>query len=416
MSFIPVEADCPFPIQNLPYGVFSTADEPRHRIGVAIGEQVLDLSVIRHLFNGPFLSGHQDVFNEPTLNNFMALGCNAWREARQVLQKLLAASEPTLQDNKELCARAFVPQSRVKLHLPANIGDYTDFFSSKDHATNTGIMFRGKENPLLPNWLHLPVAYHGRASSVVISGTPVRRPKGQIRPSDDKPPIFEASKLLDIELEMGFFVGPGNNLGQPIPIQKAEEHIFGMVLVNDWSARDIQRWEYVPLGPFLSKNFCTSISPWVVPMEALMPFVLPNPIQDPVPLPYLQDKSDYTFNINLSVCLQGDGMKEPVPICKTNFKYMYWTMKQQLAHHTITGCNVRPGDLLASGTISGPDPESFGSMLELSWKGSKPIDLGHGQSRTFLRDGDTAILSGYCQGDGYRVGFGECSGKILPAL
>ncbi|XP_056427521.1 fumarylacetoacetase [Hyla sarda] len=414
MSFIPVDPESDFPIQNLPYGIFSTENEPRHRIGVAIGDQILDLSVIRHLFNGPVLSGKQDVFHEPTLNSFMGLGSKAWREARQTLQQLLSATEPTLRDNKELRARAFVPQSVAKLHLPANIGDYTDFYSSRDHATNVGIMFRGKENALMPNWLHLPVGYHGRASSVVVSGTPIKRPKGQIRPSDDKPPIFDASKLLDIELEMAFFVGPGNDLGKPIPIQIADEHIFGMVLMNDWSARDIQRWEYVPLGPFLSKNFATTVSPWVVPMEALMPFVLPNPVQDPTPLPYLQDKSNYTFNINLSVCLQGEGMKEPATICRSNFKYMYWTMKQQLTHHTVTGCNVRPGDLLASGTISGPDPESFGSMLELSWRGSKPIDLGNGHTRTFLRDGDTVVLRGYCQGEGYRVGFGECSGTIEP--
>ncbi|XP_077119268.1 fumarylacetoacetase [Ranitomeya variabilis] len=414
MSFIPVDPDSDFPIQNLPYGIFSTEDEPRHRIGVAIGDQILDLSVIKHLFNGPFLSGHQNVFFEATLNSFMALGRNAWREARQTIHQLLSATEPTLRDSKELRARAFVPQSLAKLHLPANIGDYTDFYSSRDHATNVGIMFRGKENALMPNWLHLPVGYHGRASSVVVSGSPIKRPKGQTRPSDDKPPIFDASKLLDIELEMAFFVGPGNDLGKPIPIQKADEHIFGMVLMNDWSARDIQKWEYVPLGPFLSKNFATTISPWVVPMEALMPFVLPNPVQDPAPLPYLQDKSNYTFNINLSVCLQGDGMKEPATLCRSNFKYMYWTMKQQLAHHTVTGCNVRPGDLLASGTISGPDPESFGSMLELSWRGSKPIDLGNGHTRTFLRDGDTVVIRGFCQGEGYRVGFGECSGTIQP--
>lgn len=415
MSFIPVDPDSDFPIQNLPYGIFSTEDEPRHRIGVAIGDQILDLKVISHLFNGPTLSGKQDVFHEPTLNSFMALGRNAWREARQTLQQLLSATEPTLRDSKELRARAFVPQSMAKLHLPANIGDYTDFYSSRDHATNVGIMFRGKENALMPNWLHLPVGYHGRASSVVVSGTPIKRPKGQIRPNDDKPPSFDASKLLDIELEMAFFVGPGNDLGNPIPIQKADEHIFGMVLMNDWSARDIQKWEYVPLGPFLSKNFATTISPWVIPMEALMPFVLPNPVQDPAPLPYLQDKSNYTFNINLSVCLQGDGMKEPATICRSNFKYMYWNMKQQLAHHTVTGCNARPGDLLASGTISGPDPESFGSMLELSWRGSKQIDLGNGHTRTFLRDGDTVVITGYCQGEGYRVGFGECSGTIQPA-
>ncbi|KAG8440844.1 hypothetical protein GDO86_006543 [Hymenochirus boettgeri] len=354
MSFIRVEANSDFPIHNLPYGVFSTEDEPRHRIGVAIGDQILDLSVIRNLFTGPFMSGNQDVFNEPVLNSFMALGHNAWREVRQVLQKLLAASEPMLRDNMELRARAFVPQAKATLYLPANIGDYTDFYSSRDHATNVGIMFRGKDNALMPNWLHLPVGYHGRASSVVVSRTPVRRPMGQVRPNDDKPPIFEASKLLDIELEMAFFVGPGNSLGKPIPIHKAEEHIFGMVLMNDWSARDIQKWEYVPLGPFLSKNFATTISPWVVPMEALIPFVLPNPVQDPVPLPYLQDEKNYMFDINLSVCIQGEEMKNPVQICQSNFKYMYWTMKQQLAHHTVTGCNVRPGDLLASGTISGP--------------------------------------------------------------
>ncbi|XP_073509630.1 fumarylacetoacetase [Phyllobates terribilis] len=415
MSFIPVDPDSDFPIQNLPYGIFSTEDEPRHRIGVAIGDQILDLSIIRHLFNGPFLTGHQNVFFETTLNRFMALGRNAWREARQTLQQLLSATEPSLRDSKDLRARAFVPQSLAKLHLPANIGDYTDFYSSRDHATNVGIMFRGKENALMPNWLHLPVGYHGRASSVVVSGTPIKRPKGQTRPSDDKPPIFDASKLLDIELEMAFFVGPGNDLGKPIPIQKADEHIFGMVLMNDWSARDIQKWEYVPLGPFLSKNFATTISPWVVPMEALMPFVLPNPVQDPAPLPYLQDESNYTFNINLSVCLQGDGMKESATLCRSNYKYMYWTMKQQLAHHTVTGCNVRPGDLLASGTISGPDPESFGSLLELSWRGSKAIDLGNGQTRTFLRDGDSVVIRGFCQGEGYRVGFGECSGTIQPA-
>ncbi|XP_053574434.1 fumarylacetoacetase [Bombina bombina] len=415
MSFIHVEKGSDFPIQNLPYGIFSTEDEPRHRIGVAIGDQILDLSVIKQLFTGPYMSGKQDVFNQPTLNSFMALGHNAWKEVRQVLQKLLAASEPLLRDNRELRSRAFVPQAKARLHLPANIGDYTDFYSSKDHATNVGIMFRGKDNALMPNWLHLPVGYHGRASSVVVSETPIRRPKGQTRPNDDKPPIFEPCKLLDMELEMAFFVGPGNCLGDPIPIQKADEHIFGMVLMNDWSARDIQKWEYIPLGPFLSKNFATTISPWVVPMEALMPFVLPNPVQDPVPLPYLRDESNYTFNIDLSVSIQGEGMKEPVHICRSNFKYMYWTMKQQLAHHTITGCNVRPGDLLASGTISGPDPGSFGSLLELSWRGSKSIDLGNGQKRTFLQDGDTVIITGYCQGEGYRIGFGQCSGTIQPA-
>nr|XP_028562392.1 fumarylacetoacetase [Podarcis muralis] len=415
MSFIAVDKDSDFPIQNLPYGVFSTKEQPRPRIGVAIGDQVLDLSAIKHLFDGPILSKQHHVFDQPTLNRFMALGWEAWTEARALLQKLLSHKEPTLRDNVELRKRAFVPQASAIMHLPAEIGDYTDFYSSRQHATNVGVMFRGKENALMPNWLHLPVGYHGRASSVVVSGTPIRRPLGQMRPDDAKPPVFGACKLLDIELEMAFFVGPGNKPGEAVPISEAHKHIFGMVLMNDWSARDIQKWEYVPLGPFLGKSFGTTISPWVVTMEALMPFALPNPIQDPRPLPYLCDDQPYTFDINLFVAIKGDGMSKPANICHSNFKHMYWTMKQQLAHHTVNGCNLRPGDLLASGTISGPDPENFGSMLELSWKGTKAIDLGHGQSRKFLQDGDEVVITGYCQGNGYRVGFGECSGKVLPA-
>ncbi|XP_070822041.1 fumarylacetoacetase [Chaetodon trifascialis] len=416
MSFIKVDATSDFSFHNLPYGIFSTPDNAKHRIGVAIGDQILDLSVIKSLFRGPVISRHQDVFDQPTLNAFMALGYDAWREARRTLQVLLSANESTLRDDVSLRSRAFVHQSAATMHLPADIGDYTDFYSSRDHATNVGIMFRGKENALMPNWLRLPVGYHGRASSVVVSGTPLRRPSGQMRPDQTKPPVFGPSKQLDIELEMAFFVGEGTQLGESIPIKKAHEHIFGMVLMNDWSARDIQGWEYVPLGPFLGKNFGTTISPWVVPMEALLPFAGPNPIQDPEPLPYLQHHDAYTFNINLFVSLKGQGMMEAATICKSNFKHMYWTMKQQLAHHTVNGCNVRPGDLLASGTISGPEPESFGSMLELSWKGSKSIDLGGGESRTFLKDGDEVTITGYCQGDGYRVGFGPCTGTILPAL
>ncbi|XP_027137670.1 fumarylacetoacetase [Larimichthys crocea] len=416
MSFIKVDQTSDFSFHNLPYGVFSTPDNAKHRIGVAIGDQILDLSVIKSLFRGPAISKHQDVFDQPTLNAFMALGYEAWREARRTLQTLLSANESTLRDDVSLRSRAFVHQSAATMHLPADIGDYTDFYSSRDHATNVGIMFRGKENALMPNWLRLPVGYHGRASSVVVSGTPIRRPSGQMRPDQTKPPVFGPSKQLDIELEMAFFVGAGTQLGEPIPIQKAHEHIFGMVLMNDWSARDIQAWEYVPLGPFLGKNFGTSISPWVVPMEALLPFAVPNSIQDPEPLPYLQHQDAYTFNINLFVSLKGQDMAEAATICKSNFRYMYWTMKQQLAHHTVNGCNVRAGDLLASGTISGPDPESFGSMLELSWRGSKSIDLGGGETRTFLKDGDQVTITGHCQGDGYRVGFGPCMGSILPAL
>uniref|UniRef100_A0A452U250 Fumarylacetoacetase n=1 Tax=Ursus maritimus TaxID=29073 RepID=A0A452U250_URSMA len=387
---------------------------PRPRIGVAIGDQILDLSVIKHLFTGPVLSKQQDVFDQPTLNSFMGLGQAAWKEARAFLHNLLSASHARLRDDAELRRRAFAAQDSAVMHLPATIGDYTDFYSSRQHATNVGIMFRGKDKALMPNWLQLPVGYHGRASSVVVSGTPIRRPMGQMSPDDSKPPVYGACKLLDMELEMAFFVGPGNNFGEPIPISRAHEHIFGMVLMNDWSARDIQKWEYVPLGPFLGKSFGTTISPWVVPMEALMPFAVPNPEQVSGP-----SAGSCTPGFPLSMLLvfpTGEGMSQAATICKSNFKYMYWTMLQQLTHHTVNGCNLRPGDLLASGTISGPEPESFGSMLELSWRGTKAIELGNGQTRKFLLDGDEVIITGHCQGAGYRVGFGQCAGKVLPAL
>ncbi|XP_066988037.1 fumarylacetoacetase [Macrobrachium rosenbergii] len=414
-SFISVSPDSHFPIQNLPYGVFSTCDNTAHRIGVAIGDLILDLSVIAHLFSGPVLSSHQDVLRQPTLNGFMSLGSTAWKEARSRLQTLLSADNPILRDDQQLRAVAFVPQKSATMHLPAEIGDYTDFYSSIDHATNVGTMFRGKENALMPNWKYLPVGYHGRASSVVVSGTPIRRPNGQTRPKDDEPPTFGPCRLMDFELEMAFFVGPGNKLGDSISIQSAQDHIFGMVLMNDWSARDIQKWEYVPLGPFLAKNLGTTISPWVVTMEALAPFVVDNYVQDPKPFPYLQHSDKYTYDINLEVGIKPDGSDHTGVVCKSNFRYMYWTMKQQLAHHTITGCNVRPGDLMASGTISGPTEESFGSMLELSWRGSKTVDIGTNATRKFLQDGDEVIINGYCQGKGYRVGFGQCTGKVLPA-
>lgn len=415
MSFLQVSQDSHFPLQNLPYGVFSTSVNPRHRIGVAIGEHVLDLCGISEFFTGPVMSQRKAALQEPTLNAFMGLGREAWKETRDTLQRILSTNEGILRDNSNLQSRCLIPQSQVEMHLPAVIGDYTDFYSSKNHATNVGTMFRGKENALMPNWVHLPVGYHGRASSVVISGTPVRRPLGQTRSDDTKPPVFGPCKLLDFELEMAFFCGPGNNLGEPITIEKAQEHIFGMVIMNDWSARDIQKWEYVPLGPFLGKNFATTISPWVVTMDALQDFAIANPVQEPTPLPYLQHTDPYTFDVNLEVSLNCEIMKRPVTICTTNFKNMYWTPKQQLVHHTVTGCNVRPGDLMGSGTISGETPDSYGSMLELSWKGTKPLDLGEGVTRKFLQDGDEVIMTGFCQGNGYRVGFGECRGKILPA-
>jgi len=300
--------------------------------------------------------------------------------------------------------------------MPVTIGDYTDFYSSKEHATNVGIMFRGKENALMPNWLHLPVAYHGRASSVVLSGTDIIRPKGQTKADDAEMPSFGPTKLLDFELEMGFFIGTGNKLGVPIPADKADEHIFGMVMVNDWSARDIQKWEYVPLGPFLAKNFATSISPWIVTLEALEPFKTKKVIQDPEPLPYLRSKGDWAYDIKLDVSIKTEKLKAPFIISKSNYRYMYWDICQQLAHHTVNGCNMRTGDMLASGTISGPDKSSYGSLLEITWRGTEPLKLPDNEERKFLLDGDELTITGWCQGEGYRVGFGEVKGKIIPAV
>jgi len=415
--FLDIHPDSDFSIQNLPYGIFSTQDNPSPRVGVAIGDLILDLSVVASLFTGPHMAQHQGVFAEGSLNSFMALGKSAWTETRERVQRLLSTSDATLKDDCVLRARALVPQKNATMHLPANIGDYTDFYSSIHHATNVGIMFRGKENALMPNWRHLPVGYHGRASSVVVSGTPLRRPRGQTRPDDTQPPAHTASRLLDFELEMAFFTGPGNPLGEPITMATAEDHIFGMVLMNDWSARDIQKWEYVPLGPFGAKNFGTSISAWVVPMAALRPFVVPNMAQDPPVLPYLRhaDGDDYNFNINLEVAIKPEGAPAPSTVCRSNFRHMYWTVKQQLVHHTVTGCNIRPGDLLASGTICGETEDSYGSMLELSWRGSRTVDLGGGQTRKFIQDNDEVIITGHCLGAGYRVGFGSVTGKVLPA-
>nr|CDJ87545.1 unnamed protein product [Haemonchus contortus] len=414
-SFIPVPEGSDFPIQNLPYGVFSTKDNAKHRIGVAIGESILDLSVIAHLFDSLSLKAHQDVFRQETLNEFMALPRAAWVEARATIQKLLRDDVPTLKENLELRAKAFVSQKDATMHLPASIGDYTDFYSSIYHATNVGIMFRGKENALMPNWKWLPVGYHGRASSIVPSGTPIRRPRGQVKPEGAAEPTYGPSRLLDFELEMAFFVGgPATKLGQPIPIEDTEEHIFGVVLMNDWSARDIQAWEYVPLGPFLGKSFGTTISPWIVTIEALRPYMVENPKQDPAPLSYLKHSDPFTLDINLEVTIKPDGGTDH-SVCKTNFKHLYWTLKQQLAHHTVNGCNVRPGDLMGSGTVSGPEEGAYGSMLELSWRGAKTVAVGD-QTRKFLQDGDEVNLIGFCEKDGVRIGFGDCRGKVLPAL
>ncbi len=416
-SFVDVAPDSHFPIQNLPYGIFATGDDQPPRVGVAIGDFILDLAALEEagLLTAPTIAPGR-LFPQSSLNAFMAAGPDVWSPVRDRISRLLRHDEAELRDHRELRSRALVPMTAARLLLPAEIGDYTDFYSSREHATNVGSMFRGKDNALMPNWLHLPVAYHGRASSVVVSGTDVRRPWGQIMPEGSPAPVHAASKMLDFELETGFFVGPGNPLGSPIPVESAARHIFGMVLVNDWSARDIQRWEYVPLGPFLGKNFGTSISPWVVPLEALAPFARPGPVQEPPVLPYLRSAGDWAYDIQLEVRLQTPSMREGHVISRSNFRHLYWNLCQQLAHHAVNGCNLRPGDLLASGTISGPTPDSYGSMLELAWKGERPIRLPGGEERRSLQDGDRLTMTGWCQGDGYRVGFGEVTGKILPAL
>jgi fumarylacetoacetase len=406
-------ADSHFPIQNLPYGVFRHSDEDVPRIGVAIGDQVLDLTYLEQ--HGILKVPGHTVFSEHTLNAFMALGRPAWRAARAEISRLLRADEATIRDHAAVRDHALVLQAEIEMLLPATIGDYTDFYSSKEHATNVGTMLRGADNALQPNWVHLPVAYHGRASSIVASGTDIHRPLGQTKADDASAPTFGPSRSLDFELEVGCFVGPGNVLGQPIPVSQAAEHIFGLVLVNDWSARDIQKWEYVPLGPFLAKNFATSISPWVVSLEALEPFRTAGPAQNPEPLPYLRTAGNWAYDIQLEVAIQGAGMDRPQRVCLSNFKYLYWNICQQLAHHASNGCNLRPGDLLASGTASGPTPDSYGSLLELAWKGTKPIPLADGSRRVFLQDGDRVSMSGWCAGAGYRIGFGEVSGTILPA-
>jgi fumarylacetoacetase len=415
-SFVPVPPQSHFPIQNLPFGVFRrTGGEPR--IGVAIGELVLDLAEVAGagLLDG--LPMPADFWRrQHTLNDLMAGGTDTWRAVRARVSGLLRHDKPVLRDDGALRERALVPRDQAELLLPAAIGDYTDFYSSREHATNVGIMLRGEQNALMPNWLHLPVAYHGRASSIVASGTDIHRPPGQTRADGAELPAFGPTRALDFELELGTFIGPGNPLGLPIPVAEAAQHLFGMVLVNDWSARDIQKWEYQPLGPFLSKNFATSISPWVVTLDALEPFRIAGPSQDPAPLPYLRNPGDGGYDIHLEVWLQSAQMDRRQRISATSARHLYWSVAQQVAHHTINGCNLRPGDLLASGTISGPSPDSLGSMLELAWKGTRPITLAGGETRIFLQDGDRLTLTGWCQGPGYRVGFGEVTAQVLPAI
>ena len=414
-SWIDVDSDSHFPIQNLPFGVFRPSNGGDLHVCTIIGDYVIDLSILD--LNGVFANSNlQDtlVFDEPTLNAFMSLGRDAWKETRLILSNLFSEDNSDIRDSK-IKDDILFHVSDVEMRLPVDIGDYTDFYSSKEHATNVGKMFRGEENALMPNWLHLPVAYHGRASSVVVSGTDIKRPSGQMLTKDSSSPSFGVSNRLDFELEMGFLVGPGNSLGNPISTQEAENHIFGLALVNDWSARDIQKWEYQPLGPFLGKSFATSISPWVITLEALEPFRCSGPKQNPKPLSYLDENGKNSYDINLEVSLQPANSSHADIVCNTNFKHLYWSMSQQLAHHTVNGCNLRTGDLLASGTISGPSSDSYGSLLELSWNGTEPINLSNNEKRTFLHDHDSIFLTGWCQNDSYRIGFGTVSGQITPS-
>ena len=415
-SFVEIAAHSDFPLENLPFGIFSEKHNSQPRAGVALGEWVIDLAVLEAHGYCKVTDGKL-LFNQPTLNMFIESGQANWSKVRAELQALLSADNPELRDNQALRDQVFFKQSDVKMHMPVNISGYTDFYSSKEHATNVGCMFRDPKNALLPNWSELPVGYNGRASSVIVSGTDIVRPSGQIKLPDSERPVFSACRKLDFELETGFIVGKSSQLGQPVPIENAWDHIFGMVLFNDWSARDLQQWEYVPLGPFNAKTFASSISPWIVTLEALEPFKTSSPEQEPKPLAYLcEDNSSNSYDIHLSVEIQPENDDKSDVICKTNFKYMYWSMAQQLTHHTIAGCNLQVGDLMGSGTISGPTPDSYGSLLEITWNATKPLTLSNGEQRNFIQDGDTVIIKGYCEKDDLRLGFGEVSGKILPAM
>jgi fumarylacetoacetase len=407
------DLECPFPIQNLPYGIFSTASGGP-RAGVAIGDRILDLSVLEVAgLVAPTQAAK--VFDKPELNDFMALGVDAWNATRAAIGRLLDARTPDLRDNADLRARALVSMAEARLHLPVFVRSYTDFYASREHATNVGTMFRDPDNALMPNWLHIPIGYNGRASSVVVSGTPVRHPLGQMMTPGADTPTFGACRKLDIELELGAIVGVGNALGEPVTVARAYEMIFGYVLLNDWSARDIQAWEYQPLGPFQGKAFGTTISPWIVTRAALEPFRTPTPKRVKPLLPYLQEQAPYNFDIDLEVILKPAASKVGTVICQTNYKGMYYSAAQQLAHHASGGCPMCSGDLLGSGTISGTEKDSLGSLLELTWNGRDPLDLGNGITRMFLEDGDSVTLRGWCVGDGYRIGFGDCEGTIAPS-
>jgi fumarylacetoacetase len=408
-----VEKKSDFPIQNIPFGVFLTKENVI-TIGTRIGDYAIDLAALQQLgyFEGIPLT--DDIFMQDSLNDFIADGQTTWRLVRNRIADLFDLKNQKLQKNNDHKEVAIFKVDDIEMLLPVEIGDYTDFYSSKDHATNVGTMFRDPENALLPNWVHIPVGYHGRASSIVVSGTKVRRPLGQTMPQGASSPVFGPSKLLDFEVEMGFITTNANKLGKAIEVNEARSHIFGMVLLNDWSARDIQKWEYVPLGPFLAKNFASTISPWIVTLDALEPFKVDGPVQDPTPLNYLIEEGESSFDIQIQTSIQPKKEKETL-VSTTNFKNLYWSISQQLAHQTVNGCNVRSGDLYGSGTISGKEKSSYGSMLELSWKGTEPLIMSDGSERKFIQDGDTVIMRAHCENDDLRIGFGECVGRIKKA-
>lgn len=412
-SFIPCDQDSDFSIYNIPFGVAVFKDDTAGCV-TRIGDTVIDLAVLYEKGYLDQFGLEENIFDAFALNEFIALGKKVTVQVREHLQNLFLEGSAFSKD-KETQKEAFHDINEVFMQLPVHVPNYTDFYSSIEHATNVGVMFRGKENALQPNWRHLPVGYHGRASSIVPSGTPIYRPKGQLMPAGEEKPVFGESKRMDFELEIAFITNSYSHLGHRISTSEAEDHIFGLVLFNDWSARDIQRWEYVPLGPFLGKNFGSSISPWIVTLEALDQFRVQGPKQDPEVLRYLQYEGKKNFDIRLQTLIQPEGGKEDL-VCDSNFKYMYWNMAQQLAHHTINGCNIEAGDMYASGTISGKDENSYGSMLELSWNGTKSIKLSDGSERVFLEDNDTVIMRGWSEKDGVRVGFGEVKGKLLPSI
>ena len=412
-SWIEVPNDSDFPIQNIPFGVFITKDDVI-TIGTRIGNSAIDMGALQQLnyFDGIELT--DDMFMQDTLNDFISDGKKTWRLVRNRIAELFDEINPQLRDNKEHIEIVIFDVKDIEMQLPVLIGDYTDFFSNKEHALNVGKFYRDPEHLLAPNWLHIPVAYHGRSSSIIPSGIPIHRPMGQSLPNGEKTPVFGPSRLVDFELETAFITTDVNVMGENIPIHEAEDYIFGMVLLNDWSARDIQKWEFEPLGPFLSKNFATSISPWIITMDALRPFRTKGPKQDPSPLPYLQQKGKNNFDINLEVAIQPED-SIPTIVSRSNMKNMYWSMNQQLTHHTSNGCRVNSGDMMGSGTISGTTPDSLGSMLELTSGGTIPIKLDDGSERRFINDGDTVIMKGFSKNNGVRIGFGEVSTKLLQS-